>query len=345
VTPKEIVEALKTTYTAQLNFTYEKTTTDQALIDASFHFDGSNDQNAGVAEALRQLLAGSLDDFLSSPRPGVTLVNGALTHEVKRQSHVDLTLPFLKLEGDWISTATTGYNAIDQNNGRLTMYQLDQVGQEIKKNTFTSLWQGRNWRSTTLSVAGQISRLLPMDTGIRVYRDTASDEERSAATTASIRLEVQGLSLSQLEAKIEPFARVFMRQVFPDHASFEKWAETGRLLTNPSNSLVSMDVSIPSQVPIAWLKNRASGKNDLVYRALSLQLQFLLRAYLPRYYFQDINQFKNLDPGYLVLLYAALPRCNSIVPPDDIYPETQSKDQVMSLCNSALASVTSHKFA
>ena len=330
------VQTLTSTYTAQLNATYERTSTDSALIDVSFNFAGDDAQQKGVADALRQLLSGQFDDLLTAPRAGVTLATGTLTHQITRHSHVDLTLPFLKVEGDWVSTATTSFNAIDQNNGRLTMYQLDQVGQAISKNTFTSLWQGRNWRGITVSIAGQLSSLLPQNTGLRIHSDTALDQLRSASGSASIRMEVQNLTLGQLQANIEPFATVFMRQVFSSQGSFHKWTQAGRLLPQPGNTLVSMDVAMPSQAPLAWLKNTAQGKTDPVYQRLSLQLQFLLRAYLPRYYFQDINQYKTPSTAYLVLLYAALPPSNSMAPPTDIYWDTQDKNQVMIIANKAL---------
>jgi len=335
------VTALNNTYTATLNSTYQQTTTDTALIDASFDF--SLPGNApGVAKALQGLLAGHLDDFLMSPRAGVTLNNGALTHQVKRHSHVDLTLPFLKLEGDWLSNATTSFNAIDQNGGRLTTYQLNVTGTQAKKNTFTSLWTGRNWRSTAIALSGQLSATLTSVGSLRIHAETDEEKKRLASSTSSIRLEVSNLTRAQLDAGIEPFAVQFLRRAFPDNAAFEKWAATGRLLVQPGNTLVSLDVTLPAAVLLAWLNNRIADKKDAVYKKLSLMLQMLLKRYLRDYYFRDISRYENKATAYLVLLYAAIAPAGAIVVDghpssvdDGIYWDTDDLNAVRGMANRA----------
>ncbi len=306
------VKALNSTYSMQLNTTFQKTANDTALIDATFDFSDAG-VAGGVAAALHQLMTGQLDDFLTRPCAGVTLNTGALTHRVKRNSHVDLTLPFLTVEDDWISTATTNFNAIDENDGRLTTYRFNATGGKVDKNTFTSLWTGRNWRSTSVALSGQVSALQKAGGRLRMFADTETDRQRLAASTTSIRLEVSNMSLSQLEVNVEPFAVQFLRGAFPDNKAFERWAATGKLLTTPGNTLVSLDVMLPAAVPLAWLKNTTVDPKDQVYRDLSLTLQTILKRYLRDFYFRDINQYKDLATAYLVLLYAAIPPSNSIV--------------------------------
>ena len=308
---EKTVAALKSTYTAQLNATYQQTTTDTALIDASFDF-GNAGSAPGVAQALQQLLGGRLDDFLTTPRAGVTLASGALTHEVKRHSHVDLTLPFVKVEGDWISDATTSFNAVDENGGRLTMYQLNATGIAERKSTLTSLWKGRNWRSSTIVLTAQISSKLPAGGAVRVFAKTATEQSRLATSRSSIRMEVENMTLKDLDIGIKPFATQFLRRAFADNAAFDRWTSTGGLLTNPANTLVSLDVTLPGAVPLAWLSNTATNKGDQVYKSLSLKLQFLLKGYLRDSYFRDVSRYENLDLAYLILLYAAIPAENSI---------------------------------
>ncbi len=344
------VKALGSTYTAQLNATYQKTTTDTALIDASFNFGKAVDV-PGVAAALRQLLAGRLDDFLTTPRAGVTLASGALTHQVKRHSHVDLTLPFLKVEGDWIGNAMTTFNAIDENDGRLIAYQLTMTGTKVDKSTITSLWRGRNWRSTSIALSSQIPAKLAAGGSLRVFTDTSIDKQRHAASTASVRLEVANMSLSQLDDGVEPFAVQFMRRAFPDNAAFEKWAATGGLLPAPANTLVSLDVVLPGAVPLAWLNRAVADKKDPIYRKLSLTLQFLLKRYLRDYYFRDVARYRDLDPAYLVLLYAAIPPSNAItiggVPSSvdgGIYWDTQDINAVREMANLARDTTSAQGF-
>jgi len=306
------LKALNSTYSAQLSATYQQTGTDTALIDASFAFSNPGD-SPGVAVSLQRLLAGRLDDFLTTPRAGVTLASGTLTHQVNRHSHVDLTLPFLKIEGDWINNATATFNAIDENGGRLTTYELKATDTQVGKNTFTSIWAGRNWRSTSVALASQISAKLPSSTSLTVHADTEADQQRLATSTASIRLEVADMSLSQLRSSVEPFAVQFMRRAFADNGAFERWATTGRLLREPGNTLVSLDVMLPPAVPLAWMKNTVTDKGDRIYKQLSRTLQFLLKRYLREYYFRDFTRFQDLATAYLVLLYVAIPPSNSIV--------------------------------
>ncbi len=308
------VAALKNTYTAQFNATFQQTTTDTALVDASFDFSDAGSA-PGVAQALQQLLRGRLDDFLTHPLAGVTLASGALTHDVKRHSHVDLTLPFVKVEGDWISDATTSFNAIDENGGRLSTYQLNATGDAERKTTFTSLWKGRNWRSSTIALTAQISSKLPSGGSagsVRVFAKTVAEQNRMATSRSSIRMEVANMSLKDLDIGIRPFATQFLRRAFADNSAFDKWATTGGLLSSPANTLVSLDVELPGAVPLAWLSNTSTNKGDPIYKSLSLTLQFLLKRYLRDYYFRDVDRYKTLATAYLVLLYAAIPPENSV---------------------------------
>jgi hypothetical protein len=344
------VTALNNTYTATLNSTYQQTTSDTALIDATFDF-GLAANGPGVASALQQLLAGRLDDFLIKPRAGVTLNNGALTHLVKRHSHVDLTLPFLKLEGDWLSNATASFNAIDQNGGRLTTYQLSVTGTQVNRATFTSLWMGRNWRSTAIALSGQLSAKLGFAGTVRMHAETDAEKKRLATSTSSIRLEVASMTLNQLDAGIEPFAVQFLRRAFPDNSAFEKWAATGRLLAQPGNTLVALDVSLPAAVPLAWLNNTISDKKDAVYKELSLTLQLLLKRYLKDYYFRDISRYENQAPAYLVLLYAAIPPAGAITVggssssvDDGIYWDTDDMNAIRGMANQARDSESAQGF-
>jgi hypothetical protein len=344
------VKALNSTYSVQLNATHQKTTTDTALIDATFSFSDPG-VAPGVAASLHQLMAGQLDDFLTKPRAGVTLASGALTHQVKRHSHVDLTLPFLTAEADWISNATANYNAIDENDGRLTMYQLGVSGTQVDKDTFTSLWTGRNWRSTSIALSGQISALLKTGGQLRVFADTETDRQKLATSTASVRLEVSNMSLNQLELNVEPFAVQFLRGAFPDNATFERWAATGKLLTKPANTLVSLDILLPPPVPLAWLKNTTIDPKNQVYKDLSLTLQAILKRYLRDYYFRDINKYDSLATAYLVLLYAAIPPSNSIVVDGNVssvlngvYWDTADINAVRGMTNAARDSTTAQGF-
>jgi hypothetical protein len=306
------IAALTNTYTAQLNATYQQTTTDTALIDASFDFSQEG-PGAPVQQALRQLLTGKLDDFLMHPQRGVTLSSGTLTHQVVRHSHVDLTLPFLKVEADSLNTVTTQFNAIDQQNGRLMAYQFNANDQDSSK---ISWWSGQNWRSTSLSLAGQISALLPPGLPIRVFSTTQLERDQLASGVSSLRMQVSKMTLPQFTNLLAPFAVQFLPDAFPDTNAFSKWAATGHLLDSPGNTLVSLDISIPPEAIRPWLSVTATDPNDQVYRNLSLRLQFWLKQYLCQYYFRDAASFEDERSASIVLMYAALQPSIAIQIPD-----------------------------
>ncbi len=342
------LKALESTYKAQLSATYQQTTTDTALIDASFDFDLNRDN---ATRSLQQLLAGRLDDFLTQPESGVTLASGALTHQVKRHSHVDLTLPFLQTQGDWVSNAVTSFNAVDHSDGRLTAYQLNETGTQITKDTFTSLWKGRNWRSTSIALTAQLSAMLTPGGQLRVFADGPAEMQNMATSTASVRLEVSDMSLTQLEAGVEPFAVQFMPKAFADQGAFLKWAATGQLLAEPGNTLVSLDVLVPAAVPLAWIKNSVTNKKDPIYKQLSLTLQFLLKRYLRDYYFRDIKRYDDLATAYVVLLYAGIPPSTAIKVngepssvQDGIYWDTEDIESIQQMARLALSSGTAQSF-
>jgi methylphosphotriester-DNA--protein-cysteine methyltransferase len=299
---QKTVEALTKTYTAQLSATYQQTTTDTALIDASFDFTQQS-PGAPVQRALEQLLAGKLDDFLMHPQPGVTLSSGTLTHQVVRHSQVDFTLPFLEVEHDTLNTVSTQFNAVDQQNGRLMAYQFNAQDQVSTK---TSWWNGQNWRSTSLSLAGQMSALIPPGLPVRVFATTPLERDGLASGMSSLRMQVSNLALPQFTNLLEPFALQFLPDAFPDTNAFTKWTAAGHLLDIPGNTLVSLDVSIPPEAIRPWLSVTATDPNDQVYMNLSLRLQFWLKQYLCQYYFRDPASFDDERSASIVLMYAAL---------------------------------------
>lgn len=333
-------KALESTYTAKLSALYEQTTTDTALVDATFQFRAGDES----AEALRDLLAGRITDCLVTPKAGVTLNSGALTHGLNRHSHVDLTLPFVTLEQDWMTKSIAQFNAVDENNGRLTTYELHATGTQIEKSTWTSLWKSRHWRSTSVEVAAHVASALPPSPGFRVFNAAG---RRSASGATSIRLEATNLSQAQMEANVEPFAVMFLPKAFPDAAAFHRWAATGHLLERPGNTLLSMDIQIPGAAPLAWLNNRETDKNAEQYNTLSKVLQSLLKRYLVTYYFRDVQNYEPFPTACLLLLYAAIPPSNAFPLGNkpfvrDIYWEIQDPDYVSAMIEQARSSGAFH---
>jgi len=303
------VKAVTDTYKAQFNATYQKSTTDTALIDATFDFG----QDAGSAgAALAGLLAGNLDDFLMHPKAGVTLNSGTLTHAIKRTSHVDLTLPFLKTEGDWVNNAIATFNAIDQDHGRLIAYNLKADDTATHKFSLMALFEGRHWRSTAIAVTGFLPQGLAVS-DVGVYGRTDGERQESATTTSSIRLAVENMSRPDLEKNIAPFAIELLPKAFKSGvSSFEEWMAAGNLLRAPANTLVSLQVSIPPQAALAWFDNAPLSSKDSLYMRMSLRIQRTMKDVLSRLFFRDPHAYDTTQPAAIVMLYKSLRPSNSI---------------------------------
>jgi hypothetical protein len=303
------VKALTDTYRAQFNATYQKSTTDTALIDAVFDFG----QDAGSAgTALKSLLAGNLSDFLIHPQAGVRLNRGTLTHAIKRTSHVDLTLPFLKTEGDWVNNAVATFNAIDQDHGRLTAYNLKADDTATHKFSLMSLFESRNWRSTAIAVTGYLPQDLAGST-VCVYERTDAERQESATTISSISLAVENMSRPDLEDNVAPFAVELLPKAFKNGiTSFENWMAAGNLLPAPANTLVSLQVSIPPQVALAWFDNAPLNSKDSLYMRMSLRIQRTMKDVLSRLFFRSPHAYDSTQPAAIVMLYKSLRPSNSI---------------------------------
>src|SRR5262249_47218230 len=88
--------ALLRKYEFQVIGTYQKTTTRTALIDLGLDFDAANP--AELSKLVRDIIDGDFNQVLLQELPGVTLNQAVLTHEVKRQTHLEVTLPFFRSE-------------------------------------------------------------------------------------------------------------------------------------------------------------------------------------------------------------------------------------------------------
>ena len=298
------VDALTKTYTAQFNVSYQSTASDNALLDVSFDFL----KGSSVRNSLADLLAGNLDDILSKPLPGVNVNSGTLTHTLKRISHVDLTLPCLITSRDWVRKATASFNVVDQDNGRLCMCHMDATSQTVDKN---SIFSGRNWRSTTLALTSNLPQDLAKASGIMLHSANTLQQD-SATALSSFRFEAKKMTRSDLYSTVAPAAMQFLPKAFPTSAAFERWADLGHLLATPANAIVSLDVSIPPRVPLAWLRNAPAAGKDPRYMEMSKRIQTMIKKLLPQYIFRDLAFYENIDASSAVLLYQSMRPATSI---------------------------------
>jgi len=107
--------------------------------------------------------------LLTTSAPGVTLNVAELTHQIKRQSHVEITLPYFNTAIDHINTALAQVKAVDEDEGRVLIYDLDA----------NDLVTVKNKRNSRLAIGGFLK--VPANQ-VNVIRRT-----RSPIPTRSVR--------------------------------------------------------------------------------------------------------------------------------------------------------------
>jgi hypothetical protein len=130
---EKALEAANRQYDFMLAAAWQKTTTREALLDASF--DMSNGPAAGL---FRDAVAhAKYDDLLTKVKDGVTLHKGAMSHEIKRSSTVEVNMPFYSSKTTRLNRAPANIEAEDDN-GRVLLYSLDAKDEITRVNRFRS---------------------------------------------------------------------------------------------------------------------------------------------------------------------------------------------------------------
>jgi hypothetical protein len=292
------IEALKRKYTAEFSATYKKATTDTALLDAEFDF-GANPGDPTISGYLRDALDGNFNEFTLQQLPGVHLNLATLTHEVKRNTHIEINLPFKSVVMDHINTALAEVSAVDTADGRLLMYDLDAK----------DVVSRRNRRDSQLAVGLHFSE----NAAIRKF------SQETYSYDYSLHLVQRNMKQQFLRYQFKNLVLPYFRSEFegPGKQSFDtyvsdldKAAESEHPGTNNlGNALLSLNVGLPASVLAAW-KNAPIPKHDQAYMRLSLHLQSQLKKIIPLCYFQDAAKYEDLKAVIPLLVYSSIPPLN-----------------------------------
>lgn len=299
---QQAIKALNNTYTAALHATYSKTTTSTALLDVGIDFA----KDAGAGAFLKMALRGDFKDLLLASSPALMLHSATLTHGVKRQSHVQIALPYFSDTIDAINDSLATMT-IDERGGRLFALQA--------KDTKT---RAHRW-SSELTITGK----LPVPKGVNVF--VTDDELANSMTFAyGFRQAAAGLRDVQLQNQLQPlippyFPNSFGGPAAPNVASLHEWigdldAAASSISGSGPNTrtgslgrmLLSLDVSLPGTAVAAWLKAPVDRKSP-VYLNMSRNIQVALRRYTQFSFFNDPAEYKNIDSSAAVYVYGCLP--------------------------------------
>jgi hypothetical protein len=321
------LKALTNKYKAEFIATYQKTTTNTALIDVIFDF-----AVAGVGSSLEEAVDGKFDGLLIEQRAGVQLNTATLSHEIKRHSHVELSLPFFKTEMDHINTSLAQVTATDDD-GRVLVYELDAKDIAMAKNR----------RNSTLAVGGYWP--IKANNQVRVH---STD---SLNYSYSLRQVKTDMKRADLQYQLRPYAEDYFSTVFSagnsgnSSGSFDTWLSdldnvAEQVLHNgPDNfgdTLLSLQVGVGSRATASWV-NAPEDEKSPRYLEMSRRIQAKLKQSVPLIYFQDPHKYEARATAAALLTYSAIPPSTEISLSNgqatlnasgDVYWEYQSPQQV-----------------
>ena len=187
------------------------------------------------------------------PRPAsdVVLHTGALTHGVTRHTHVEVSLPFFKGTIDHVNKALASAR-VEEEGGRVIVYE---VTAEDLVSTTSLLPRKKTFRDSRLTIGA----FLPMDVATRQLRVHSTD---AMTYTYSFDQARTNMKRGDLQFQIKPLVMRFFPDAFPEGTSFDTWiTDLDKTIDtienngsdNFGNTLLTLDLTLPSRVPAAWL--------------------------------------------------------------------------------------------
>lgn len=284
--------ALNKKYEFELHSAYKQATVDTALVDLEFDFTVP-----GVAAALADALRGDFNEIFLRPPGGVKLHAGVLTHGIKRESHVEVSLPYFDAQTDHIQESVAKFSA-EESEGKV--YVLDARDKVTDKGK----------RVSTLSVGAY----LPLSGNDSVRRHSP----QSLTYSYSYKEAVRGMQAPHLHYQLRPYLDTYLKPLFESgKESYDAWIDDlERTLEAPGthqigNTLISLELCLPGEVTRAWFCAPAETKADQ-YLDMSKRLQRAIKRLVPFYYLQDLGKYENPYAVYPLLVYAAIPPLNAV---------------------------------
>ena len=294
---EKALDALNRKYQFDFAATYQMTTEKSALLDIDLDFNKGD-----LGKWLRAAVNGDFDRIMTEKAPGVSLNVAALSHGVRRQSHVSIDVPFYKVDLGHINKALVKVKAVDEEDGRLLIYDPE----------FQDEMDARNKCNSRLTIAGSLK--VDLNT-VRVRTTDGLDY------SYSFRQATPNMRRQALDYQLQPYVETHFPTHFPvGEGSFESWiGDLDRTIDaidpngtdNFGNTLISLDVALGQEVASSWLKAPAK-KSDPAYREMSRRLQEEMRRTLGFYYFQNPKKYKNLKPAASLLAYSAIPASTAV---------------------------------
>ncbi len=303
---EKALEALHRKYNFSLNAAFQSTTTDHALLDATFDF--SHD-GASVSNFFQQAVRGQFDVLLANQPPQVSIAAGKLSHGVKRQTHIDVSLPFLNFSQSHLNESLASVEAAPNSGGLLF------------KSKSSDTVTASNQRKSTLSLVAGLSKSNPDGTGVRLHQD-------SLEMNYTILFAKRDMKLKHVRAQVGPAALTFFKSEIPNIPAFLDFLDRHAEEVLPNgpnvlgNGLISLQISLSnaaaSNAGHAWLTLPTDRKAD-VYVDVSNAIQFSLKRNIHECVFSNPEAYTNaIATAQMVIAYCAIiPRAERVTGKSD----------------------------
>jgi hypothetical protein len=291
------VKALNNRYSLEFAASYQRNTTNTALLDVNFDLS-----QQAAADLLKDVVANShLDNLLVNTVAGVTLNAATLTHEIKRNTDVQVHMPYFDSEVQHVNDSLATMK-VEHDSGRVLAYQLSATDTITSKNRYMS----------QLSVLGKLQVV-----NGQIQMAPAADQ---AVAYESLQVR-SNTTLAELEFRTRDFLQTMLGNVFADDASLDRFYLaldqtisniTGNRNNNFGDVALNLQVALPAAVLASWFQPRNGSALKNACMMMSRALQAKLKALIPSFYFQNLDKLQPNESAAALLVWAALPVSTSI---------------------------------
>lgn len=305
------VQAVQKQYSIALTSTYQKSTTSTALLDVSFDLG----QNPDAVTLLQQAINGDMRQILLQKMPGVTLASATLTHDINRQGHSAITMPFIDFSHDDVTDSLASVSPVEDN-GRVLVYNLTAQNED---KTHAGFFRASAASDSKLVFGARI----PVPAGVTQFSTPAVNYGYTLTKA------VKTMGVAQFARDLQPLIDEYMPGVFA--GNLNGWVTAlDAHINKPSTgmlgqTLYTFDVSLPPAAFQAWFQAPANGK-DPRYFAMSKAIQRVLRQMIPYYYFANLANYSGGPDASRVLVYQCLPPMNGFNITDEGQAGTATND-------------------
>jgi len=286
--------ALLKKYSFDVHYAFQKTTGNSQLIDATLDFSGAN--AAEAEKLLAEILDGNFKTILTDTSIKCVKINQAvLTHEIKRNVHIGVNIPYFSATLDHITNSIAGRKYVEAADDKLWVYYVNAEDIVKKKKSVSRL-----------AIAAELTE----KAGIRKF------SEENNELNYSFTFGKKEVDRKYIEQRFNFAAAKYLRSALPSETnSFSKYlTEMDKYLDKNGfpesdefgNVLTALKISLPGSVMSFWEKVPEDYNASPFYKNLSAVVQRVLREWIPLNYIQESKQYEKTNLIFPLLAYTSL---------------------------------------